>query len=60
MNMTARSLTPSNSLIETADRLIDALGPKAAIAVCRSNYWHGVLHIVLDRQAIALGVTHDG
>ena len=38
------------NLQETATRLIKALGVEAAIQVCRSNYWHGVLQLVLDQK----------
>ncbi|NJO37879.1 MAG: hypothetical protein HC871_10025 [Rhizobiales bacterium] len=57
MNATARSLQGSDILEQTASRLIDALGLQGAIFVCRSNYWHGILRIVLRRQTAADGIA---
>jgi hypothetical protein len=53
MNATAPSFQESDILEQTAARLVDALGLQAAIFVCRSNYWHGILRIVLRRQTAA-------
>lgn len=50
MDITARTSQQDEILEETATRLIDALGLEAAIFVCRSNYWHGVLRLVLARR----------
>ena len=49
MNTTAPSFRDFDSLEETASRLIDAVGLKDAIFVCRSNYWHGILRIIQRR-----------
>lgn len=37
-------------LDETATRLIKALGFETAVQICRSNYWYGVLQLILDRE----------
>ncbi|MEZ5934960.1 MAG: hypothetical protein R3F54_24105 [Alphaproteobacteria bacterium] len=57
MNATAPSFQDSDILEATAARLIDALGLQGAIFVCRSNYWHGILRIILRRQADADGIA---
>lgn len=46
------ALSQDNEILqETATRLIKALGVETAISICRSNYWHGVLQLILDRDA---------
>ena len=50
MNTMNRSPQSADMLQETASRLIDAVGLECAIFVCRSNYWHGVLRIIEERQ----------
>lgn len=57
MNATAPSFQDSDVLEATAARLIDALGLQGAIFVCRSNYWHGILRIILRRQTDTDGVA---
>ncbi len=46
-------------LQETATRLVKAMGVETAISVCRSNYWHGVLRLILDQRADKTGRTGD-
>ncbi len=46
-------------LQETATRLIKAMGVETAISVCRSNYWHGVLQLILEQHAKNNGQTVD-
>lgn len=50
MDISSRSSRQDEMLQETAARLIDAVGIDSAIFVCRSNYWHGVLRLVLERR----------
>ncbi|MGI9450104.1 MAG: hypothetical protein ACR2QH_05620 [Geminicoccaceae bacterium] len=51
MNTTI-TLSKDNELLqETATRLIKALGVDMAIFICRSNYWHGVLQLILDQES---------
>ncbi len=50
MEHSSRSSQQTDTLRETAARLIDAVGIDSAIFVCRSNYWHGVLRFVLERK----------
>lgn len=49
MNASARSSRDHHALHETAARLIAAVGREAAIFVCRSNYWHGILRLIEDQ-----------
>jgi hypothetical protein len=51
MAYTAALSLDHEMLQETASRLIKALGVEMAISICRSNYWHGVLQLILDREA---------
>ncbi|MDH3662063.1 MAG: hypothetical protein OEU92_18880 [Alphaproteobacteria bacterium] len=51
MDATARSLPDHQALHETAARMIAAVGKEAAIFVCRSNYWHGILRLIEDWPA---------
>jgi hypothetical protein len=45
-------LSQDNAILkETAVRLVKALGVETAISICRSNYWHGVMQLILDQQA---------
>lgn len=50
MDISSRSSQQDEILQKTAARLIDAVGIDNAIFVCRSNYWHGVLRLVLERR----------
>lgn len=50
---TATFLQDNDILQETATRLIEALGVETAIYICRSNYWHGVQHLI-EMQATAI------
>ena len=47
MDTAVRFADDNEILRETATRLIDALGLEGAIYICRSNYWHGVLRLVM-------------
>lgn len=47
MTSLADSSQSNDVLQETATRLINSLGPDSAIYICRSNYWSGVLRLVL-------------
>lgn len=49
---TATFFQDNDNLQETATRLIKALGVETAIYICRSNYWHGVQHLI-EKQATA-------
>lgn len=51
MNSTTAFSQKNDILQETATRLINALGVESAIYICRSNYWHGVLQLILDQKA---------
>ncbi len=51
MNSTTTLRRENDILQETATRLINALGVETAIYICRSNYWHGVMQLILDREA---------
>lgn len=42
-----------DSLQETATRLVKAMGVEMAIQVCRSNYWSGMLKLIMDREEVA-------
>lgn len=50
MTETAIFADDNVKLRETAMRLIKALGVEMAIFICRSNYWHGVLQLILDQK----------
>ncbi len=50
MDSTMTLLNDNDLLQETAARLIKALGVDMAIFICRSNYWHGVLQLILDQK----------
>ncbi len=50
MDISSQSSQQEEILQETAARLIDAMGIDTAIFICRSNYWHGVLRLVLERK----------
>ena len=50
MDSSNRSSQQDEVLQETAARLIDALGIDSAIFICRSNYWHGILRLILERM----------
>ena len=39
----------SNALRPLADDLVDTLGVSAAIRICNSNLWHGVLEDIRTR-----------
>ena len=54
MSKTTRLSKSDTALQETATRLIEALGIEGAIFVCRSNYWHGVLRLIIDRPTSGL------
>ena len=54
MNPAARSYRDDEALEETALRLIEAVGVESAIFICRSNYWHGILRLIMDRSAVDL------
>ena len=51
MNATITVSKDNELLQETATRLIKALGVDMAIFICRSNYWHGVLQLILDQKS---------
>ena len=51
MDDTAPSARDDDALQATATRLVEALGIEDAVFVCRSNYWYGVLRLIMDRQA---------
>lgn len=50
----ARARRDEAALQDMATRLIDALGVEGAIFICRSNYWHGVLRLIMNRSASSL------
>ncbi|MEM9440878.1 MAG: hypothetical protein AAGA73_10575 [Pseudomonadota bacterium] len=50
MDISSKSSQQDMILQETAARLIDAMGIDTAIYICRSNYWHGVLRLILERK----------
>ncbi|MGI9492595.1 MAG: hypothetical protein ACR2QF_09375 [Geminicoccaceae bacterium] len=59
MNTTI-TLSKDNELLqETATRLIEALGVEMAIFICRSNYWHGVMQLILDQEASSAAAAKD-
>lgn len=47
------ALSDPTALERTAARLTDALGVEAAMFICRSNYWHGVLRIIESRLPVS-------
>lgn len=49
MHFKTRSSRDDEALQEAATRLVDALGVEDAIFICRSNYWHGVLRLIVNR-----------
>ncbi len=51
------TLDDHNCLHETANRLTKALGVEMAIQVCRSNYWSGVLRIILEQKDLPTAQT---
>ena len=59
MHSKAPALQDDQALQATATRLVEALGVEDAIFVCRSNYWYGVLRLIVDRQAGDLDRAHE-
>jgi len=59
MDSTMTLLKDNELLKETATRLIKALGVDMAIFICRSNYWHGVLQLILDQEANLIAAVED-
>lgn len=57
MTDTAAFAQSHEILQETATRLIKALGVEMAIFICRSNYWHGVMKIIQERQEMMATAT---
>ena len=55
------ALSQDNAILqETAVRLVKALGVDTAILICRSNYWHGVMQLILDQQARFRSLDQEG
>lgn len=51
MNNATTLLQGHDLLRETAARLIESVGVDMAIYICRSNYWHGMLNLILDPES---------